>query len=107
MLTGVFVFGQGDLEMATAAQIAANQENAQKSTGPSEEGKAASCMNNFRHGLAGGGFYFLEEEDADEYDALLNALMTEHNADTATELILVEKMAKLTGCRSAPSNFRR
>jgi len=51
-------------------------------------------MNNFRHGLAGGGFYFLDEEDPEQYDNLLNALMQEHNADTATELILIEKMAK-------------
>ena len=40
--------------MATQAQIAANQANAQKSTGPtSTEGKAASSQNNFKHGFRG------------------------------------------------------
>ena len=38
--------------MSTPAQIAANQANAQFSTGPkSEAGRAAAARNNFRHGL--------------------------------------------------------
>ncbi|MFO0906970.1 MAG: hypothetical protein U0794_01170 [Isosphaeraceae bacterium] len=42
--------------MATQRQIRANQLNAQKSTGPkTEEGKAASCQNALKHGLAGDG----------------------------------------------------
>ncbi len=40
--------------MATAAQIAANQANAQKSTGPkTPPGKAASSRNATKHGLSG------------------------------------------------------
>jgi hypothetical protein len=35
-------------------RIAANQQNAQRSTGPkSATGKATICLNAFRHGLAG------------------------------------------------------
>jgi hypothetical protein len=38
--------------MATEAQIRANQENAQKSTGPSSiEGKKKSSMNAVTHGI--------------------------------------------------------
>ena len=40
-------------EMASASKIAANRRNAQKSTGPrSIDGKARTCRNAFRHGLA-------------------------------------------------------
>jgi len=80
--------------MATAAQIAANQENAKHSTGPSEEGKAASCMNNFRHGLAGSLFFFTSDENPAHYDALLKALEKEHAPQTVTESLLVEKMGQ-------------
>jgi hypothetical protein len=37
--------------MTTEKQTAANQANAQKSTGPSESGKAASSQNHLLHGL--------------------------------------------------------
>ncbi len=51
--------------MATAAQIAANQANAQKSTGPkSVPGKAASSRNSFKLGLSGSTTAaFMSEED--------------------------------------------
>ena len=48
--------------MSTQAQLAANQANAQLSTGPNtEEGKAASSRNNLTHGLTyrGGMFVLL------------------------------------------------
>ena len=48
--------------MSTEAQIAANRQNAQHSTGPkSDEGKAKICWNAFRHGLSGT-FRMLEDE---------------------------------------------
>ncbi|MBV9760577.1 MAG: hypothetical protein JO340_08435 [Acidobacteriaceae bacterium] len=80
--------------MATDAQIHANQLNAQHSTGPqTEAGKAASCLNNFRHGMTGA-FRVLPSEDQDEFDCLAAALRAEHRPTTITETILIEKMAQ-------------
>jgi hypothetical protein len=80
--------------MSTTSQILANRENSQHSTGPvTDAGKAASCLNNFRHGLAGA-FTVLEFEDQDEFDRLLCGLRFEHQPSTMTESILVEKMAQ-------------
>lgn len=80
--------------MATPAQVEASRANGKKSRGPvTETGKQASCMNNFRHGLTGGRFYFIEGENPEHYDQLFQALESEHNPQTATEFILVEKMA--------------
>ena len=80
--------------MSTQAQQAANQANAQKSCGPkTETGKATSCFNNFRHGLAGE-FMLLENEDPIAYQMLLTELVLEHQPDTATESLLVERMAQ-------------
>jgi len=81
--------------MATDAQILANQQNAQHSTGPTTEaGKAASCKNNFRYGLTGTSFTVLPFEDQDEYDHVLSGLRFEHQPSTMTESILVEKMSQ-------------
>ena len=81
--------------MSTSAQIAANQANAQHSTGPkSEAGRAASSQNNFRHGLAGGIFAMLGWENHDEFQTLLADLAAEHQPATPTERLLVEKMAQ-------------
>jgi len=81
--------------MSTEAQVRANQENAQHSTGPTTDaGKATSCLNNFRHSLAGNSFSVLDFEDQDEFDALLCGLRAEHQPSTITETILVQKMAQ-------------
>ncbi|MBV9157572.1 MAG: hypothetical protein JO097_15010 [Acidobacteriaceae bacterium] len=80
--------------MSTEKQIAANQSNSQHSTGPkTEEGKAASCLNNFRWGFCGA-FNVLPSENAEAYDNLLLSLRLEHKPTTPTEAILVEKMAQ-------------
>ncbi len=80
--------------MSTEAQTRANQANAQHSTGPTtQEGKAASCMNNFRHGFTGV-FAVLPSEDQDEFDHLFHGLSVEHQVKTMTERILVLKMAQ-------------
>jgi len=81
--------------MATEAQISANQQNAQHSTGPkTDDGKAASCKNNFRYGLTGNSFTVLDSEDQDEYDHVLSGLRFEHQPSTMSESILVDNMAQ-------------
>ena len=83
--------------MATEAQIAANQANAQLSSGPkTEEGKAASSKNNLSHGLTyrGGMFILLPWESAEEFDHLVIDLKCEYAPKNRTEMILVERMAQ-------------
>ncbi len=80
--------------MTTSAQIAANQANAQRSTGPKTlEGLAASARNNFRHGLAGE-FRVLRWENWEEFAQLSESLRKEHVPATCTETLLVERMAQ-------------
>ncbi len=80
--------------MITSAQLAANQSNAQRSTGPrTAAGKAISALNNFRHGFSGA-FTVLPWESQDEFDTLLGALRDEHQPSGLTETILVDKMAQ-------------
>ncbi len=80
--------------MTTSAQIAANQSNAQRSTGPKTlEGLAASARNNFRHGLTGE-FRVLRWENREEFAQLSESLRKEHAPATCTETLLVERMAQ-------------
>jgi hypothetical protein len=67
------------------AQKAANRANAQKSTGPrTEEGKARSALNAYRHGLTGR-VVVLPEEDLDAYKAFSKELLTSLSAETPVE----------------------
>ena len=64
--------------MSSQEQLRANQQNAQKSTGPrTEEGKARARYNARRHGLTGQ-FYVMDDDDRQAYFAfekgLFNAL---------------------------------
>jgi hypothetical protein len=80
--------------MSTAAQILANQANAQSSTGPrTEEGKSCSSRNNFRHGLASGQI-IVPGEDPAEFEALLAGMREEYQPATITEEVLVLCMAQ-------------
>jgi hypothetical protein len=79
------------------AQIAANRENATHSTGPtSEAGKAIVSQNRTVHGLNHNPntFRVLACEDQVQYDALLQALRTEHKPTETTETLLVTSMAQ-------------
>ena len=87
--------------MATPAQIRANQANSQKSAGAkSAAGKQASSQNRFTHGLCiqsahtNGSFYFLEDENKEEYNALFGSLTAEYKPETETERILVRRMVQ-------------
>ena len=62
--------------MATPAQVLANRENAQHSTGPrSEEGRAKSSMNALRHGLATRGLIVLPGQEP-AFEELEQGLLT-------------------------------
>ena len=83
--------------MATQAQLAANQANAEKSTGPrSEAGKAMSSQNRRTHGLTyhGGTFSVLPCESQADFVHLVADLAGEHQPQTPTESLLVERMAQ-------------
>jgi hypothetical protein len=81
--------------MSTPEQISANRANSQNSTGPkTEEGKAASSQNSWKHGLTVGVFRVLATESQFHYDLLRQELLAEHNPTTTTEAILVERMAQ-------------
>jgi len=56
--------------MATVAQIEANRQNAQKSTGPrTDEGKIAASANALTHGFTAAKFAVLPSEDPGAYEA--------------------------------------
>ena len=75
-------------------RAAINKQNAQRSTGPkTPEGKAVSSRNRFRHGLAGQ-FVIPDWENLDLYHELLILLQEEHQPETITEHLLVERMAQ-------------
>ena len=80
--------------MSTEAQRAANQANAQHSTGPtSEEGKAISSQNRRKFGLTGR-FTVLPWEDQEDFNLLVTRLRAEHQPTIAFETDLIEKMAQ-------------
>ena len=80
--------------MSTDAQVAANQANAQSSTGPkTEQGKAVSSKNRLTYGF-NSNFAVLPWEEQAEFDTLNFNLTHEHKPVGPTEIILVEKMAQ-------------
>ena len=79
----------------TKQQQLTNRQNAQHSTGPiTDEGKAVSSQNSFRHGLTACAIIALAGEDIQDYIELGNGLRAEHNPTTVTEDALVTKMAQ-------------
>lgn len=60
----VEVFPNGNVHPSSNARIEANRRNALRSTGPkTDEGKAKSRRNSFKHGLTGGGVVTPEEDE--------------------------------------------
>jgi len=79
--------------MATRKQIAANQSNAQKSTGPkTAAGKESTKRNAFKHGVFSREL-FLPWESEDAFKELFASLVDDLNPEGTTELLLVEQMA--------------
>ena len=82
--------------MATEKQIAANRENAQKSTGPkTPEGRAAVRLNGIKHGLTASALVLAGESESD-FENLLDSMQAEHQPSTATEEALVTQIAMAT-----------
>src|SRR5579871_6271671 len=80
--------------MSTQSQIAANQENARRSTGPqTPEGKAVVAQNATSHGLASHNFHLLPHENEHEFQDLQNSVADEFEPQTEHESFLVWQMA--------------
>ena len=78
------------------AKLAANRENAQKSTGPtSRVGLAHSAQNAIKHGLCSK-FTVLESENQDEYNDLLKRFIASEKPSDDVEYELVARMARAT-----------
>lgn len=78
--------------MATQQQIEANRENAKLSTGPkSAEGKQIVSSNRLSHGILSNKL-LLENESSQEYQALLDDLLSQLNPVGTLEQVLVEKI---------------
>ena len=82
--------------MATKAQINANRQNAEKSTGPkTAEGKEAVSQNAFKHGL------FVDkavvrDESQDDYDRHRQALLAQWEPVGEMESIVAARLVNLT-----------
>jgi hypothetical protein len=80
--------------MSSAAQIHANQTNAQNSTGPrTDAGKSRSSQNAFRHGLSTGQL-IIPGENIEDYEALLNGFLSDYQPANHIETALVHEIAK-------------
>jgi hypothetical protein len=81
--------------MATNAQILANRQNAQLSTGPSSpEGRSVAARNSLQHGLASASVLVLPHEDQAEFDSLTQRLTAEFRPKGEHETFLVRQMIK-------------
>lgn len=80
---------------ASAAQIAANRENAKRSTGPrTVAGKRRSATNAMRHGLTAAR-PVLPGENPRQYRALVNQIRRRFSPQTAMERELCQRIAHL------------
>jgi hypothetical protein len=82
--------------MSTEAQINANRQNAQKSTGPkTSEGKAAVSQNALKHGLYSAADVVFDEHQED-YDLLKEKMLAEMRPAGYMELMLAERIVSLS-----------
>jgi len=81
--------------MASEKQISANRRNAKKSTGPkTEQGKARSRQNAFRHGLTAETIIEVVEDPA-SYEAFEAEIRADYEPQGAVETSLVIRLASL------------
>ncbi|MDQ1472516.1 MAG: hypothetical protein QOJ99_3996 [Bryobacterales bacterium] len=84
------------LSQISEAQLEANRQNAQKSTGPkTEEGKKRCRINATRHGLTGQ-FHAFSHEDKRAFDEHCTNLMADFNPETYREKLLAMSIAEDT-----------
>ena len=93
----------------SAAQLAANQANAQKSTGPrTEEGKAVARFNARRHGLTGQ-FYCMSAQDEEAYDlfeaGFLKDLRPVGHYENQIAIAIIQDYWRLNRSRATESNL--
>jgi len=82
--------------MSTKAQVKANQQNAQKSTGPqTAEGKVAVSQNAVKHGLFAAEAVIKGENQAD-YEAFHDQMLAELYPIGVVETMLAERFVSLT-----------
>ncbi len=80
--------------MVSEKQLAANRNNAQKSSGPkSADGKSNSSRNNLRHGLTGH-ISLLPTEDSEAHDTFCNELIDSFSPETPMESQLAHSIAE-------------
>ena len=78
------------------ARIAANRENAQKSTGPtSPEGKATARLNSLKHGLTGKFILFANSEEVNLYETHVQGYQTQFQPIGPEEVALVQSIADI------------
>ena len=81
----------------SARKLEANRQNAQKSTGPrTEEGKAKSAQNAYKHGFFTSGLFTAPQAEADRepYKQLLGGLYEHYKPVGDWETLWVEKIAR-------------
>jgi hypothetical protein len=87
---------QRSSKMASAAQVAANRENAKRPRTLSEETKESLRTRALKHGLTSKRDVdtVLKGEDKQEFETILNALLSEATLGTAQEILLIKMQAE-------------
>lgn len=80
--------------MSTAAQVDANRNNAQHSTGArSEEGKQRSAVNATKHGFCGQRLIFHDNSEKEAYEIHCISMVEQHQPQTHEENSLIQQYA--------------
>jgi hypothetical protein len=82
-----------EVVMTSEKQLTANRENAKRSTGPrTEEGKALSCKNAWKHGLTAQTITIAGEKPK-EFESLRAQIWEEYQPAAGIERVLVDRLA--------------